>query len=156
MPAKKTQKTGNGKKKNDLMTKTSVRIGKALARSTFKAEEAGRKAKKTAREIIDRASSKTAEGIKTAVKSVKPTEKPNNSAGFLRGQKGISIEKNLDVLGKEISAYLEEDGKTKTDKLVNVMMRRGNNKVATYAAIGRLAQKNKIIFSANGASVSLK
>lgn len=156
MPAKKAKKSSKGKKKDDLMTKTSVRIGKALARSTFKAEEAGRKAKKKVKEIIDTTSSETGEKIKTAVKAVKTTGKANTSAAFLKLKKGLSVEANLDALGKEIQTYLKEMGKAKTDKLLNILVRRGNNKVAIYAALGRLSQKGKITFSAKGTSVSLK
>lgn len=156
MPAKKTKKSGKGKKKDDLMTKTSIRIGKALARSTFKAEEAGKKAKKKVKKIFDTTSSKTEGKIKTAITAVKTTEKSNTSAAFLKPKKGLSVEANLDRLGKEIQAYLKEMSKAPTDKLLNVLVRRGNSKVAIYAALGRLSQKGKIIFSAKGARISLK
>ena len=156
MAAKQTKKTSRGKKNDDLMTKTSVRVGKALARSAFKAEEAGRKAKETVKEIVDRTASQASKSAKTASKTIKEVADLSKSTDFLKPPKGVSVLGQLDKLAKEICGYLEKNGKTKTEKLVNAMMQQKNSKVAVYGAIGRLAQKGKIEFTTKGSTLSLK
>lgn len=155
MAAKQTKKAGRGKKQDDIMTKTSVRIGKALGRTSFKAEETSRKAKKRVKEIIDKTAAKATATAKCASLAVSGEGDLSKSADFLKQQKGASVDGQLDSLAAGICNYLEENGKTKTTKLLNAMMRQKNSKVAVYAAIGRLAQRGKIVFTAKGATIAL-
>ena len=155
MSAKQTKKTGRGKKQDDLMTQTSVRIGKALARSSFKAEETSRKAKKKVKEIIDQTASRATEAAKCASEAITGEEDRGKSADWLPLKKGVTVDGFLDELAASICSYLEKNGKTKTTKLLNTMMQQKNSKVAVYGALGKLAQKGKIVFTAKGSSVAL-
>ncbi len=155
MSAKKSKKADRGKKQEDIMTKTSVRIGKALARTSFKAEETSRKAKKKVKEIIDKTAAKATATAKCASLAVSGEGDLSKSADFLKQQKGATVESQLASLANSICNYLEKNGKTKTTKLLNAMMQQKNSKVAVYAAIGRLAQVGKIVFTAKGATIAL-
>lgn len=133
-----TPKKGTKKSSDNPMAETGIRVGKALARSTFKAEEAKRKAQQTAHKIITTATKKKAK------------ESP------LKSKSGLPVEAQLGFVAGDVYDYLAKNGTTPVDKLVNAMKLRKNSAAIVYGAIGWLAREDRLAFSSEGAEVSLK
>ena len=111
----------------------SVRVGKALARSSFKAEEAGRKAKDTARKLIQ----------------------PAKKKAVLKPDTGLTTSTQFGFVAGDIYAYLNENGRTEVDKVVRAMTQRKSTTGMVYCAIGWLAREEKIQFTPDGSEMEL-
>lgn len=128
------------KKKTDdnQLTKAGREVGKALARSSFQAEQTGRKIKKKVGETVSRMTGKA-----TKIKS------PFTEKG------GIAVTETMGFVAGEIFDYLCQKGEMGTEQLVHTIMHRQNSSAMVYCAIGWLAREGKITFSSDGSLISL-
>ncbi|TFG36182.1 MAG: hypothetical protein E4H46_03910 [Desulfobacterales bacterium] len=119
-------------------------VGKAIARSTFQAEQTGKKIKKKVEATVSRLSSgKSNTGAKAA-------KSPFTDKG------DIAVGDKLGFVAGEIFEHLSQHGEMATEKLVSAIKGRKNSSAMIFCAIGWLAREGKINFSANGALISLK
>jgi len=151
-------------KGKSVLTETSEKVGKALARSSHKVEEAGEKLKKTAKTLAKNAAHKVEETVEETVGKVKKEvssltkkkdagcEKKNSP---LNPAKGMTVEGSIGFLAGDIYQYLTSNGSTAVDKIVKVMQGRTYNESLINAALGWLAREAKIRFSKDGSKVSL-
>jgi hypothetical protein len=118
-------------------------VGKAIARSTFKAEKTGKKIKKKVDETVSRLSS----GKKEAGKKIKS---PFTDKGeFAVGDK-------IGFVAGEIYEHLSQHGEMETEKLISEIMKRKNSNPIIFCAMGWLAREGKINLSPDGALIALR
>ena len=142
-PAKKNTKKQSAQK--DLMTETSIKVGKALARTSIKAEKSTRKVKKMAEELLDNVTGKHPK--KT---SARATSIP------LAPASGLSVEGHLGFLAGDIYQILNSKGETAATELVGTLKKRTHSEAIIYAAIGWLAREGQITFSPDGKMLMLR
>ena len=145
-------------KKNKL-TKTTEKVGKALARSTFKAETAGKVAQKKVEDLVGKVSKRAQEAMGavnkiTGTESATPADKKKQPP--FKANKGLSIPDQFGYTAGTIHDYLDKNGLVPTNRLINAIMQKRNSKANVLAAIGWLAREDKLHFSKNGEMVSLK
>ncbi len=144
-------------KKNKL-TETTERVGKALARSSFKAETVGRRAQKRVEDLVGKVSRR---GHRTMAETDKPAaaeklpEATKATPPFTAGP-GLSIPEQFGFIAGAIHTYLDKNGHVPTSRLINALMRQKNSRANVLAAIGWLAREDKLQFSEDGAMVALK
>lgn len=144
-------------KKNKL-TKTTEKVGKALARSTFKAESAGKVAKKKGKELLGKVFKWFDDAIDSVMepKGSKPDiEKKKEPLPFKAG-KGMTIPEQFSHTADAITTYLDKNGTVATTRLINAIMQKKNTKANVLAAIDWLTKEDKLQFSEDGKMVSLK
>ncbi len=145
-------------KKNKL-TETTEKVGKALARSTFKAESAGKVAQKRVEDLVGKVSKRAHEAMDAVHKF---TSEPEKSAGTkkeslpFKVSKGLTIPEQFGFTAGTIHDYLDKNGLVPTTRLINAIMQKKNSKANVLAAIGWLAREDKLQFSKDGEMVSLK
>ncbi len=144
--------------KKSKLNETTEKVGKAVARSTFKAEAAGRVAHKKAGELATRVS-KQAQGAMERVSKLKgsgkDTEDKKSPLPFKAGP-GLTIPEQFGLIAGEIYHYLGEKGLTPTSRVVGAMLQRQQSQANVLAAMGWLAREDKIEFSSDGNMVALK
>ena len=120
-------------------------VGKAIARSTFQAEQSGKKIKKKVEDTVSRLSSgKSNTGVKAA-------KSPFTDKG------DIAVGDKLGFVAGEIFEHLSQHGgEMATEKLVSAIKGRKNSNAMVFSAVGWLAREGKINLSADGALISLK
>lgn len=117
-------------------------VGKAIARSTFKAEKTGKKIKKKVDETVSR--------LSTGKKEGKKTKSPFTDKGeFAVGEK-------IGFVAGEIYEHLSQHGETATEKLVSEIMKHKNSNPMVFCAIGWLAREGKISLSPDGALIAIR
>lgn len=152
------------KKSNEVLKKASVQVGKALARSTHKVEETGRKAKTAAEKMVKTASRKAEKSVGTTVEKVKSvasrpkalaTNAKTLAASPLKPRKELDVSGHIGFLAGEIYHYLAEHGESPVEKVLKSVKNSSNSEALIYSALGWLARECKVAFSADGASVTL-
>lgn len=123
---------------NSQLTKASREMGKALARSSFQAEQTGKKIKKKVEETVSRVAGKA---------------KKNKSPFTEKG--GIAVTETIGFVAGEIFEHLCQKGEMPTEQLVHAIMHRQKSNAMVYCAIGWLAREGKIAFSPDGSTISL-
>jgi hypothetical protein len=123
---------------------TGQEVGKAIARSTFQAEQTGKKIKKKVEETVSRLSSGKSKN-----------ETKTGKSPFTDREDIVLIDKMGFVAG-EIFEHLSQNGEMATGKLIKTIMSRKNSNAIVLCAIGWLAREGKIDLSPDGAFVSLK
>lgn len=144
-------------KKNKL-TKTTEKVGKALARSTFKAESASKMAQEKIEDLVGKVSKRAHEAM-DSVNKFTGTEKKNaqrKATSPFKADRGLTILEQFGFTAGHIYEYLDKNGLVPTSRLVNAIMRKKNSKANVLAAIGWLAREDKLQFSKDGEMVSLK
>lgn len=144
-------------KKNKL-TETSEKVGKALARSTFKAESAGKRAQKKVEDLVGRVSKRAHEAMDAVGKLTGAETKettPTSPSPFKAGP-GLTITEQFGFIAGDIHTYLDKNGMVPTSRLINAIMQRKNSRANVLAAVGWLAREGKLNFSSDGEMVSLK
>ncbi|MBU0681136.1 MAG: winged helix-turn-helix domain-containing protein [Proteobacteria bacterium] len=144
-------------KKNKL-TETTEKVGKALARSTFKAESAGKLAQKKVEDLVGKVSKRAHEAM-DAVTKLKGSEKKDQEKHVsppFKANKGLTIPDQFGFIAGNIHDYLDKNGMVPTNRLINAIMQKKNSKANVLAAIGWLARENKLQFSKDGEMISLK
>ena len=144
-------------KKNKL-TETSEKVGKALARSTFKAESAGKVAQKKVEDLMSKVSKRAHEAMDAVNKLKAPpkTTEEKKTAPPFKATKKLSIPEQFGVTAGVIHEYLKKNGDVPTTRLINAIMQKKNSRANVLAAIGWLASEDKLEFSKDGETVSLK
>ncbi len=150
------------KSKKGKLAEASAKVGKTLARSTHKAEDTGRKVKEQAEKLIKDATKKAEKTVDTAVSKVKkmtttkkkPAAKTKKVSPF-KPDKKMSVEGHLGFIAGDIYEYLEKNGTTEVEKIINIMKRRKNSTGLTCGALGWLTREAKVTFSKDGNKVSL-
>jgi hypothetical protein len=147
LPLKETLMTAGKKEKSTdnsiagiSLTETGIKVGKALARSSFKVEDTGRRVRKVAGDIV---------GTVSLTKETPPRKGP-----FLP-RADMTVAASLGFVAGDIYLYLQGMGATPADKLVRKITRDGNTQAMVYAAIGWLAREGKIAFSPDGDTLFL-
>jgi F0F1-type ATP synthase membrane subunit b/b' len=118
-------------------------VGKVIARSTFQAEQTGKKIKKKVEETVSRLSSSKA-------KEPKKTKSPFTDQGE------FALVDRMGFVAGAIFEHLSQHGEMATEKLVKAIMSRKNSSPMVYCAIGWLGREGKINLSADGSLISLK
>lgn len=146
-PAKKTK-----------LTETTEKVGKALARTKFKAESAGKMAHKKAEELMGEVSKRAHEAMAAVGKITAPEKNTENKKTPLpfKAKKGLTIPEQFGFLAGDIVNYLSKNGQVPTTRLINAIMQQKNSRANVLAAIGWLAKEDKLQFSKDGEMVSLK
>jgi len=140
------------KAENDFITETSIKVGKALARTTVKAESSTKKVKKMAEDLIDAVSAKAA-GVK---KSAAAPRKAPQSRLPLAPASGLSVEGHLGFLAGDIYRHLEAEGQTEVNTLLQVLKTRQHSEAMIYAAMGWLAREGRVTFTPDGSSLTIR
>ena len=144
--------TKKGSKKQNTMTETGIKVGKALARTSVKAEKSTRKVKQMAEDLLD-----SVTGIKIAVPKTNQTPPPPRPYPLpLSPVAGLSVEGHLGFLAGDLYQILEADGETTTKKLVSTLKKRSHSEAMIYAAIGWLAREGRVTFTPDGKSLMLR
>ncbi len=144
-------------KKNKL-TETSEKVGKALARSTFKAGSAGKVAQKKVEDLVCKVSKKAHEAFDAVnkLKAPKKAVETKKAAPPFKASKKLTIPEQFGVTAGVIHDYLKKNDSVTTTRLINAIMQKKNSRANVLAAIGWLASEDKIQFSKDGETVSLK
>ncbi|MCK9294039.1 MAG: winged helix-turn-helix domain-containing protein [Desulfobulbaceae bacterium] len=119
-------------------------VGKVIARSTFQAEQTGKKIKKKVEETVSRL------GSSKNNKETKTVKSPFTDQGE------FALVDRMGFVAGEIFEHLSQHGEMATEKLVKAIMGRKNSNAMVFCAIGWLAREGKINLSADGALISLK
>ncbi|MCK4838599.1 MAG: winged helix-turn-helix domain-containing protein [Desulfobulbaceae bacterium] len=146
---------------DENLKKAGSALGRLFARSQKKLEESGRKAVKTANEMVDTATrtaektvESTVEKIHEATATGEATKKPAPPA--LKSIKSKSIADSVRLLADDISVYLNDNGKTTVEELVASMEKQRRNQGMIFAAIGWLAGEDKVKVTKDGKNISSK
>lgn len=132
----------------DTLTDASVRVGKALARSSVKLEEGGRKARQAAKRLVE---STVGKGRRQP-----PPAKPKNTVESpLKPNSAMTVEALIGFLAGDIYNYLAEKREIPTGELFKAMKRRNNTTAYICAALGWLAREYKIRFLDDGETIAL-
>ncbi len=144
--------------KKSKLNETTEKVGKAVARSTFKAESAGRVAHKKAEKLATTVS-KQAQGAMERVSifngAGNAAEDKTTPLPFKAGP-GLTIPEQFGLIAGDIYHYLGEKGLTPTSRVVGAMLQRQQSQANVLAAMGWLAREDKIEFSSDGNMVALK
>jgi hypothetical protein len=138
MTARKKDSSTNTSSEDNSFTETTIKVGKALARSSFKVEDTSRRARKVAEDIV-----KTVSGRKSPSKP-----------GPFQPAAGMTVEGQLGFVAGDIYQYLEERGSTPIQAVVKTMVQHGSTEAMAHAALGWLAREGKIAFSPDGATLT--
>ncbi len=142
--------------KKSKLTQTTEKVGKALARSSFKAESASKAAKKKVENIVGRVTQRTQHTIDKVAK-LKPPAKQSKvtSKPLFKTNGSLTAQEQIGLTAGDIYLYLQANGEVAATKVVNAMKRRKNSQAIAHAALGWLARENKLVFSQDGASLRL-
>ncbi len=131
------------------LTEASIRVGKALGRSTAKIEHTGRKARQVAKQLVEATIGKPpkpAARIKTKGRAAESPLKPNSA---------MTVEALIGFLAGDIYNYLAETKQVATADLFRAMKHRNNTTAYICAALGWLAREYKIRFLDDGETIAL-
>jgi len=163
MSTSKEKKAGKS-----VLNETSVRVGKALARSTHTVEETGQKIKNAAEKLAKEARETAHRIEETVEKKVGKIKKEASGPGKKQpapraaggGQlfspaKEMTVEACIGFLAGDIYQYLDKHGAMPVEQVSGAMRANGNSPALVSAALGWLAREGRIAFSADGARISL-
>lgn len=129
---------------DDKLIHAGQEVGRAIARSTFQAEQTGKKIKKKVEDTVSRlTSSKSSKGAKAA-------KSPFADKG------AIALGDKIGFVAGEIFEHLSQHGEMATEKLVSAIKGRKNSTAIVFCAIGWLAREGKINLSEDGALIALR
>ncbi|MEN8141084.1 MAG: winged helix-turn-helix domain-containing protein [Thermodesulfobacteriota bacterium] len=131
--------------KTSKLTQTSEKIGRALGRSSFKAEAAGQAAKEKVEGIVGRVTKRQKEDVKQSKVACHP---------FYPGEE-LTVEEKIGQVAGAIYHYLQSSGQVSVDKVVEVMAGRQISVALCQAALGWLAREDKVSFAADGGTIRL-
>jgi len=134
---------------DDPLTTASVRVGKALARSSVKIGKGSRKARQVAQRLIETTVANSKKGTATIPKprgNAEPPLKPNSA---------MTVEALIGFLAGDIYSYLAGKKQLATADLFKAMKRRDNTTAYICAALGWLAREYKIRFLDDGETIAL-
>jgi len=140
------------------------RARKAFEVTTTKAEETSRKAIKLTEEIAESVTNKAEAAVEATVKKFREIrysdEKSSPTATTktlrLKPRAGLNAAKQIDEIGLGIIDYLEKNGATTIDKMVNVMKQRRNSQLLIIGAIGWLLHDRKLKIGADNTTLAIK
>ncbi len=146
---------------DETLKKAGSALGRFFARSQKKLEESGRQAVKTASELVDtatRTAEKTVESTVERIHEATATEAETKKSAppVLKSIKNKSIADSVRLLADDISAYLNENGKTAVEELVAAMEKQRRNQGMIFAAMGWLAGEGKVKVTKDGKNISSK
>lgn len=157
------------KSEKSALSETSVKVGKALARSSHKVEQTGQKIRKAAEKLAKEAKVVThriEESVDETVGKVKkemvglgkkkPAAQPGSRSCLFNPAKGMSVEICLGFLAGDVYQHLQERGGMPVSALCRAMEEKGAGVAMVSAALGWLAREAKISFSKDGAEVSAR
>ncbi|MDH4321820.1 MAG: winged helix-turn-helix domain-containing protein [Desulfobulbaceae bacterium] len=155
MSAKPTKKKTqpSTKPEKDIITETSIKVGKALARTSIQAEKSTNKVKKMAEELLESVGEKVSR-TKNAVAAKKKTAPAREIA--LAPASGLSVEGHLGFLAGDLYQTLKAKGDTAASELVNALRKRGHTEAMIYAAMGWLAREGQVTFTPDGKNLTLR
>ena len=131
-------------------------MGKALARSSFKAESAGKAAKKKVEDIVGKVSQK-AQATVDKVGHIKPKgKKKSKGRKIFKPVGSLTVAEQIGLTAGDIYHYLQSNGEVAAEKVINAMKRRKNTQAVASAALGWLAREDKIVFDKEGVMVRLR
>lgn len=146
------------------LNETTVKVGKALARSTHQMEQTGRKLKKAAEKLVKEASNRveetvedTVDLVKKEVKSLRKKTAPAtmpSSPPLFQPCHGMTVEGQIGFMAGDIYHHLSTHGPTPLNKLHDQLIRHHPSSLV-FAALGWLTREAKICFSEDGLTVSL-
>jgi hypothetical protein len=122
------------------LQETGMKVGRALARSSFKVEGTGRRVRKAAGELVGTVARK------------KPASKGKS---LFQPPAELTVEARLGFIAGDVYQFLQGAGPTSTEKLAKKLMQEGNTQAMVCAAIGWLAREGKITFSPDGGTLFL-
>jgi hypothetical protein len=162
MSASREKKTGKS-----VLNETSVKVGKALARSTHTVEETGHKIKNAAEKLakeareaahrIEETVDKKVDRIKKeaiGLKKKQPAPRASDERPLFSSAKDMAVEACIGFLAGDIYQYLDKYGAMPVDQVSGAMRANGNSPALINAALGWLAREARITFSADGSQVS--
>lgn len=163
MSASKEKKTGSS-----VLSETSAKVGKALARSSHKIEETGHKLKKAAEKLgkeareathrIEETVDETMDKVKKEVKGLGKKSPAAESSGGKRlctPGKGMTVDACIGFLAGDIYQYLDKHGTSPLTRVKSAMAEKGHSADLVNMALGWLAREARVSFSTDGAKVSL-
>lgn len=139
--------TNHSRTTKDTLTEASVRVGKALARSSVTIEKTGRQARQMAEQLVGSAIGKKAKPATTRSKG--------KAESLLKPNSAMTVEALIGFLAGDIYNYLEEKREIATSELFRAMKRRNNTSAYICAALGWLAREYKIRFLDDGEKIAL-
>ncbi len=151
--ATKKKATQGANSEKDIITETSIKVGKALARTSVQAEKSTRKVKKMAEELLESVGEKVSRKKNTAA------AKKNASSSreiALAPASGLSVEGHLGFLAGDLYQSLKAKGDTPASELVNALKKRGHTEAMIYAAMGWLAREGQVTFTPDGKNLTLR
>lgn len=148
-----TKKPTSATPEKDLMTETSIKVGKAIARTSAKAEANTKKVKKMAEELLDTVSTKAGRPKNAGQKS---TAKRKKSELPLSPAPGLSVEGHLGFLAGDIYHHLQAEGQTPVSTLLTTLKKRQHSEAMIYAAMGWLAREGQVTFTPDGRDLILR
>ena len=143
----KTKKTQQ--KKQTAITEVGIKVGKALARTSAKADEGTQKVKNIAEELINSVAGKHTDS-KTKKNALQPRNLPLSPAP------GLSVEGHLGFLAGDIYQILKTERETAINKLISTLKKHKHSETMIYAAIGWLAREGQVTFTPNGRNLILR
>lgn len=154
MAPKKTPKPAK-----DSLTEASIRIGKALGKTSAQLEASGRKAKKTTKNLVASTVKNAEDAVEQTIKKVTrlttPESRGKSKEPLFMTNKAMTVEANIGFLAGDIYGLLTDKGPIATSELVRVMQKRGNTEAYICAALGWLSREYKIRFIKNGMQIGL-
>jgi len=151
--ATKNQKQDQTTKEKDIITETSIKVGKALARTSVQAEKSTRKVKKMAEELLETVGDKVSrKNISEKVKKIGELSRDIPLAPAA----GLSVEGHLGFLAGDLYQTLKAEGETSTAELVKTLKKRCHSEAMIYAAMGWLAREGQATFTPDGKSLTLR
>ena len=162
MSVTKSQDPNSKKSPSGFFNDALSRAKKVFASTTSKAEETGKKALKFTEEMAETVSHQAeaavkkirdmSQGEEATPESEAKTKKPLS----LKSKEGTSLEKDLAAVAEDIYSYLEKNGASSLDKIVNVMKRKKNTQLMVFCAIGWLLHDKKVIIGADDTTIAIK
>lgn len=140
--------TPRSRTQKDTLTDAGVRIGKALARSSVKVEQTGRKAQQAAKRLVEATMGK-------GKKSAAPRRAKSTAESPLKPNSAMTVEALIGFLAGDIYNYLAEKKEVVTADLFRAMKHRNNSQAYICAALGWLAREYKIRFLDDGEKIAL-
>ena len=158
----KDRDTASEKTTGKLLSSMVDRAKKALEQTAIQAEKTGRRALKFTEEVAESVSHSAENAVQKikhlAQQETTPSQEEKSARKPLRfpTRDGLEVEAQVAALSEEISSYLEKNGPSALDKVVNTMQRHRKSQPLIFCAIGWLLQKKKITIGADHATLAVK
>lgn len=143
-----TTTTSRSKTTKNTLTNASVRVGKALARSTVAIEKTGRRVRKSASKLVEATMGK-------GKQTTSPQKPKTTGESLLKPNSAMTVEALIGFLAGDIYNYLAKNREVATTELFRAMKRRNNTPAYICAALGWLAREYKVRFLDDGETIAL-